>query len=1050
MNSTTPAAETLRRFPLAWTILGCVFQTIPLFSLAKSLADRRFIAVLQQTFRDISSPVTTISPQKPAKRKRSSTRSFALEDLKSTEGCIESGEAIFEALEILLRRLDTTASSSHDRIGAEHLRSLFCTPAAEVATIISPALVVCNILLSSRALDDAEGKENWVEIISTIWALHLQSNDDTLEVAKHIFFPSATILSRLEGLSQDLDVLIQKDLRKRWSGDLQKFMHRHFILPARASFLNRQDFEPVTKALEASIENLDVSAPALYFLAAGATEILVQRGVRKGNAEWMKRLFQAVNELIPERNDCAIIMHNILRQSRERSMPINTDDLRSVCQQYALKGDGTDWVLVANVVQCDPDVFQTAEAGQKLLQEVCDRALDANASEKDHSAISEVIEAIIRGFRTARDFFAFLKLWYEQLCEVERRNLQLHPWASIGREGSLTTFDYSLIESELSLRQLVDVIEWVESQDTFPQALCLWLNTVSQGVSSEGYKDSTGQKLLDLVLRIKDSSSPTTALKWRVVSRVLSWAPITERQENWKGITKSLSKILKKGPLQSAETYEAFKCCCQIWVSLNPDGEQINEASCLVEAFNGRLAAEVASLEVTGEKLPLYLSSEVCSEYRAKTGLQQYLAWYLCGSSRLNRLYFEKKTDFPQTLQNAIASNPKADHLGLEFVWKSLLENEHDMNHVKLAENLVERLVAGLRASRKEKTQTGERFKLWSRLISGLPIDAITRLQREKIMAILMKDRKGKKLLESASLECWKPLLSLATKLLARPTFYEGMQFQHLVDIADSLSKAFSDVPADNGTLLELVDRYSNMASATIRQMAENIEERSVTYFTETSDFISHCKDLEKMRPLHLTLLKALTKQLSQSSSCRNNATLASLPGTAQLVLGDCITSVIGEWVEDKKLLKKSNTASALKLLAAVDAAELGTEPILSKLKASSLKKLDQRSQEAMEAGDVRGWKLQTFLRRYMASELEVVRPTTFPRLEGLPSKLCESLLGEYVVSIVNGMETKVKLQYLKELVGEHLASSDKDGRLVAIQYIVEQFIGKSISPKLA
>ncbi|CRJ91499.1 hypothetical protein BN1708_009339 [Verticillium longisporum] len=97
MKTNNDAADTLRRFPLTWRILGCTFQRIPLFSLAKSLADRKFMAILQQTLKSISKPVTpkdAVPATLSKKRKRTPEVTFNLEALKTRDGCITPIRAV--------------------------------------------------------------------------------------------------------------------------------------------------------------------------------------------------------------------------------------------------------------------------------------------------------------------------------------------------------------------------------------------------------------------------------------------------------------------------------------------------------------------------------------------------------------------------------------------------------------------------------------------------------------------------------------------------------------------------------------------------------------------------------------------------------------------------------------------------------------------------------------------------------------------------------------------------------------------------------------------
>jgi len=84
---------------------------------------------------------------------------------------------------------------------------------------------------------------------------------------------------------------------------------------------------------------------------------------------------------------------------------------------------------------------------------------------------------------------------------------------------------------------------------------------------------------------------------------------------------------------------------------------------------------------------------------------------------------------------------------------------------------------------------------------------------------------------------------------------------------------------------------------------------------------------------------------------------------------------------------------------------------------------------------------MQTFLQRYLSSELEVPRPATFHSLEISRSESRESLVREYVESIVKTMTAPVMMQYLEALIEEYHGGCDTDGQLLAIAHVVDQLI---------
>lgn len=1047
MNGTSKDAERMRRWPLTWTILECVFQRIPLFSLAKSLADRRFIAVLQQTLKDISQPASEATATISSKRKRSTPKDFALEELKDQEGCLMAADAVFHALRRLLGRLEAAgAQSSHDKVGAEHIRSLFRMTASEAATMASLWLTTCDLALNSDDQEQVEERETWIETMSSIWDLHLQGDEDASMVSSFIFGPSSIILGKVEGIPRAYTYVIHERLRTRWATSIQQFLHRNLLFPCRELYLNKKNYEATSKALDVTESTIGISAPTLYFLASGAASLLTDGRLRKGNGEWMKHVFKVVEISLREQPDRDELLQVILERAAQLSMPIDTNDLRSICKDYALHEEKTNWQLLADIAMCDPDVFQLTEEGASLLQEVCDRSTASKLQESDAEAISKVTNSIVQGFRTGRDFSSFLKLWFEQLGKVEKQKSKVpSPWLQVGSNKYGDDTFTALIEKELSPQQLVELLEWVGAQKFHARTLCLFLNTIAQGIQSEAYINAVSDKMFGLVSQVTKSSSNLAALKWGVVSKTMSWVAPSRRLEIWDAVKKQLSKIMMDSPLASMETFEAFKCCCQAWISMSPDDEHIDEPFALVEAFTARLATElVTSKALKNLSLSSRLELRLGVEFSEETALESYLNWFLRGSTRLNRLFSQKKEAIPQILQNVLGSS-KMENGEVKFVWGSLLDNENNLNDSKVVAELIDRLVNSLEEGGKEKRWPAESSQTWIQNLGGIPTDAFTRLQRERIMALLKKHRASAT--KRISVEGWKMILSLATKLMSRPTFYDDMSFDDNVEVADAMADLSSSTPTNDGTLSDLIEIFFVMASVTIRQMAEHIEERSLKYFEESRTFIEDCDNAGDLSPFRLTLLKALVAETTKSPNCRSHPKIASLPQDAKTILAKCVLSATGYFLTEKKAFDSHNVVADLRLLAAVDAADVLEDLTeASKLKKSEIRKAEKRSREAVLSGDLRGWKVQTFLRTYFSSLLEEGRPASFPSLEQLPTKLGEPLLRSSVTSVTKSMDPTAQLGYLKDLVEVFVQGHVADGQVMAIQSVVNHLIGKTRS----
>ncbi|PFH58459.1 hypothetical protein XA68_13665 [Ophiocordyceps unilateralis] len=1051
MNGTSAAAETVRRYPLTWTILACVFQRVPLFSLAKSLADRKFITVLQKTFKDISKPVTGSSSPASSKRKRNPPVGYDLNQLQDRQGCLETATELFKALQLLLGRLESPeAAFSRHQMGAEHIKSLFCTSAAEAVKIVAPALTVCDDLLISEPCDDSRGYESWISIVSLVWDLHLQGNDDAVEVANHLFPSSAIILARVSNFASNMEANISDFLRNRWSADLRLFMHQNLIGPGRRDFTRHKVLEPFLRALGASKNIIQVAAPTLYLLCTDGPGPISEGELRKEDVEWLRRIFNAVEHAIAEQPDRSHIIQIVLDRAARRPTSVDVDDLRRVCRRFALHESGTDWPLVAKVIACDSDVLLVSEEGHALRADICDRILKTGSGSAHDCVIPTVIRVIMEGFRTRRALPSFLQFWFEQLCQEERqRDGQSLRWSTVGHLLNSTQPPSPILETELSPTQLLGIISWVETQATelHPQSICIFASTIALALRSESFVDAVGQRLLDLVASV-DGSKPASALKWRVVSQTMNWAPPSERIHMWNSVKKQLTKTLKKSPVVSSVTFEAFKCCLQAWDCMSL-AAQADEPALLLENFSARLVAHDLGALVVDDKLKLpFTEKSTNGDFSEDCALQHYLMWCTYGSSRFIRLQFARNGDLPPVLSNAL-SIQDAPVEQVEMLWDAMLRNEINLNDIQLATTFVDRLVVALDGAVKVKSTGPEDQSLtWIKLLANIPIEVFSRGQREKLMNIINKQRATMAQSDQASLHAWKMVLSFATKMMRRPTFYLDMSFSDLVELATAISGISIDCSSGCETTLELIERFLSMASATIRQMADHLDERGVNYFRGASEFVSDCKTRlltvanasTAEFGLFITLLRALVGEFSRTPNLRSHEELASLAVDSKAVLQRCVAATMSKFISDKKLPSASSSAADMSLLSALDAASMfGSFGELLEPKSSAVQKFDKYTKQQMQQGDLRAWKIQAFLQAYLPATMALSRPTTYDSLADLPVRLQHSLLKELVTSITGHMDCRERRHYLGELIGELGKGWDTDGQILAIQTVVDQ-----------
>ncbi|EEY20792.1 conserved hypothetical protein [Verticillium alfalfae VaMs.102] len=480
MKTNNDAADTLRRFPLTWRILGCTFQRIPLFSLAKSLADRKFMAILQQTLKSISKPVTpkdAVPAPSSKKRKRTPEVIFDLEALKTRDGCISTGDAVLGALRILLARVDGAAhTSQNERMGAEHIKGLFSQPASDVVTYLAPILSLCEYSATSD-LSCAETQENWIHTLSAIWNLRLQGQADSLEVALYLSRSAFGLLGKLTGLAIDVDITLEDHVKSSWVQQLESFMHRNLFLPAKSAFLNRKDLEAPIRAVDISRPIASVAGPVFFHLASTTPRILSGPSASTSEEDWAKATFKlardSLADLTPQKKSTTLKI--MLGEAIANRSNIDLADLRALCKDHALGSDSTDWQALSLVAQCDPDVFLLTDDGALLLNTVADRLLQPQSSLGGEEDLEAVLQ--LRLFDLMQD------AW---LSDTLPSDLLALRWPIIASTVSWVNNEAaskirSKVQSELKKTLAKGKLEKPDTFEAFRAATQLWLSAFPDG-----------------------------------------------------------------------------------------------------------------------------------------------------------------------------------------------------------------------------------------------------------------------------------------------------------------------------------------------------------------------------------------------------------------------------------------------------------------------------------------------------------------------------------------------------------------------------------------
>ncbi|OHE94613.1 Urb2/Npa2 family protein [Colletotrichum orchidophilum] len=1051
MKANNDEADTIRRFPLTWRILDCAFQRIPLFSLAKSLADRKFITVLQQTLKNVAKPSTEAqtSGSTSKKRKRTNAAVFELQTLQSFEGCLGTGEAIFSALRNLFDRLDPAAQwSAHDRMGAEHIKALFAQPATEAVELLSPLLSLCDFSLAASDTEVFEGQESWVKVFASAWNLHLQVGADALEVATHFSRTSFSILGKIKNRSSTDD-----QVARVWTRDLEKFLQRNLVLPARSAYLNKTDLEIITRCF-AMVQSIALSSvPILYSLVSSAPRVVGGLTTTKAEEAWMQEIFKMSERTIRKLpgGEKSQAMGEILDEAIANKSRIAPSDLLSVCETYALSGSPseTDWRVLSLIAKCDADIFLQSEEGSQLFNQVCDR-ITAVGPEADEDAMRQLIESLITGFENARDLSTFLKKWFDQISKFEDKRLRSGDrpvwFTMVHRNPTLI----GGIQKSLTTKQLANLLQWVEDQEELrPAAVFIFLNTLASAITKDDYADVVGSKLADIALNVGSASktpSDIRSLRWRIISKTVSWLDYEQATALWDKVQTDLTKSLQKAKFDDEDTCEALECAYGLWLSMYPDGRDHTVLSSLLTSFIERLLKKVKVEDLQG----LFDSRVFAISY--VSDVPKFCAEFPLAASRLMALLVKSSGGLPDYLRRALGdeTSPKGGDVRLGNVLHAVTSNENNLCKRKLTAEVVDHAIDVIsKASSKSSPWAEQRSRTAMIELSRIPHESITRQQRERLMDILIPKVHMAGELDPSD---WHLVLGFLIKLMQRPTFYQNMAFSDLQKIADSLAKVCAEYSSK--TALGLTQLVFQLATLTVRQMNDHQEWRT-QYFDKIPNLLTGLGG--DVSPVQMTLLKALLSVMLPEAGSDDKVAVIDSDQIASS-LGSLIQDTLGDF---SKAWRKQKVKGDLvnRALIALDAAEALPKPAIERLKIK-VSQLEEVSQQAITSGYFSGWKLQAFLIKYFPSKVADSRPTSFGQLfsSTLPTPLSsgavldplsdfnrQSALEEIIDAAVAGLDYNGKVQYVQSLLvgveadAAPAAGSSSEGQLLAIRRVVAQ-----------
>ncbi|KAI1505510.1 Urb2/Npa2 family-domain-containing protein [Biscogniauxia marginata] len=1042
MAASTEGAELVRRYPLTWTVLGHVFPKIPAQSLGRSLAYLRFVSILHKTLEDI-----TTTPTKPGasqelangvgsdrerkdaakKRKRGDTLPSNIEQLRTLEGCIRSAAGVFEALGSLLEQ-DASFSSAptpEKRVGAEHVKSLFSSAAEETRDITARLLLICDRSLAFTNQGDARERATWIDIVTTIWSLRLYNKEDNTEFARYLYDPTCSILARLKGVTGTTPAVANSAIGDLWMQRLETFLSVYFIRPTRRRFAVDQNVEMLKLALIFAKSNLIASTTVMWDAAARCPRDPSEPKSKTEHASWAQSVFGVLVEALEPMKSLGQnkVISRLLDTALQTGSIPNTTTLRALYKANALALDETDWTLVSKIITCDADVFLLDDS---ISEDLFGRISTASSQDFD-TRDKIVIEAIIPlqdAFVKAHDLAGFVIRWYDHLSK----------YANLGSENSLDQtiwFDVKIrqrladvLQSALSIPQLMRLLERLDSPDANGAALLVVLDGICGGITDENFITHVDSKIFSMTFSGKayhDMNPAILSLRWRIAGYMASWEMSEECYRLYDEIKLTLQQVLEKGPVSGSETFEAFTCCYKLCLANHIGGKYETELVKLISSFLERLL-----LAIKSEDDPLTFAPFINFVFRYLPKLTEQPKQ---GADDIFKLIAELFWYLGQRLA-------AKDNVQLRKVLLPLLQNFDVEDEEPFLDALISKCLDTLDSAEELCGWTQPQSLSVLLILLEFPREAWSKGRRKRIMSSWATWKTAISTHAAQDQRYSMVVLRLLVRIMQQPIFYEGMSFDDLIHVC-------SDIPNNDATLLALARRLIDL---TLRQIVTTLDASSVSYLRDASSYV-HSLELDaSISTAQILLVKGLVSALGKSSAKSYDAVI-DLDKTTQK-LEQLVQHSISMFASESERIStgSENNPMSVPLSVILGGADVVTKTRPRRgihLPTELVSQLETTGASWISRGVDIGWRLMTFLLKNHPDRYDTA--SFYSQLEYGATEVPEDFVYDYVDAFIQGKDQLARNKLLDELISSGKLTASSIGPLLVVKRLLEPHQGQDV-----
>ncbi|KAI9742252.1 MAG: hypothetical protein M1818_004152 [Claussenomyces sp. TS43310] len=808
-----------RGSPEAWTLAKLMAHRIPVRNAARVMNERKFMTTVREALDETLSSFDTPAAEgwvredaKPSKKRKRGDGAVA----KARNVSVRSGElqsAIHGALESIVR-----LSTSDETFEAEYMRSTLRTSAEEAARVLGSWLALCT--RTKDPTSSSEGsRDHQLDTFLEIWRSRAIGSDDSTFFSKHCLTSLLTLLS-----SNNSSAL--------WRLPLEEVLARNIVVPAKTAYSSTNSTDVLRMLVGEAVSQTPNFGPILLDIAARCLQPRGDRRRKPHDTSWLQSVFLMIENAMVStskgRFDQALV--RLLQICAQHQVALDLPILRRIMLDHAFLDSETDWDIILTIVKLDSNAFVMEESGTEdllelLFSRITDTSLSPSWPQLATKIVDNVLAPLMDAFARVRDLIAFIRRWHAQLVDYEQRRTkinQIPETFSAWEDDALCIKLKEIMEASLTTGQVIELVDWLQSESkVHKQTFLVIADAVAGAVTKEDTIDALGVRLCQIVLEADNNLNERYRFRpSRIASSSLSWCSSSHIVLVMDTLLDYLSLLLGQGNSHAIRYgdlthLEASRCLLRAWARLSSDGRQKEVGGMSISSWVQHEQHQILNY-ATRDLMSLKGEEDLGDQsVGSRVSSTRSKAWFSCeylssilvenpesfklhlngpkGGDLLDRIIWAASATTPWSAEHSPNAWLRHNFNVLPNLWQTMCQSDDLLNDPIATEIVIEAMLkcATHNGNPIEPSRACNGFIILSLL--RMPIEAFSRRVREQILKSWPAESPDPALDETEAMAYrMAPLdpavLSLKVKVMQRPTLYEGINFQELLDLGESIA----------------------------------------------------------------------------------------------------------------------------------------------------------------------------------------------------------------------------------------------------------------------